>query len=131
MDFEAIHVKFIFPIFPVVQMFNQLLTFFHIGGVLARDGTELHYYGGRKVVAFISREKMSLEVIFQQLQTYTGIDRERVAMMYWCERGKSLTEGLKPLVDDNACLAMAASVDIIEAAHIYVHEILPEVPDDK
>ena len=68
---------------------------------------------------------MSLAQVFKQLQKHTSI--ERVAMIYWCEKGKSLTEGLKPLVDDKACLAMAAAVDIIEVAHIYVEEILPDL----
>ena len=100
---------------------------FHYGGMFAREGTKLHYHGGKTGISFIDKDKISLPEIKGYLQDHTDISK--AAMIYWHVPGKELADGLITLVDDQSCLQMSEFLDEIEVAEIYVEEILPEVDD--
>jgi alpha-galactosidase len=101
---------------------------FYFGGVFFNDGKKLHYLGGKEELSFIDRDKIFLPKVMGHLRDhYNATDP---VILHWLFPGKQLVNGLRVLVDDQACLEMCQCISDVGAADIFV-ELIAVNGDDQ
>ena len=84
---------------------DTLAVRFHLGGEFLNDGKKLHYCGGKEGMSDIDRDKISLPELVGHLRDHYVV--KEGTLLHWLFPGKELENGLRALVDDQACQYMA------------------------
>lgn len=99
---------------------DELIVRFHIDGEFINDGTKLHFCGGREAIAHIDRDKVSLPEVVGHLKDHCSV--EDGTLLHWLCPGKDLSNGLRALVDDQACMDMSKFTEEGCVAEVYVEQ---------
>jgi hypothetical protein len=102
-------------------MDEQMCIRFHFGGSFTRVGRNQYYVGGDLVECKIDLDKLSFFGIKGHLADH--YNPPSVLRFFWLKPGKTQTDGLVLLVDDNSCQAMYAEHSNGEVVDMYVEEV--------
>ena len=86
------------------------------GGAFVNDGKKIQYVGGSQAMSYIERDKVSLPEIVGHLRDHWNMSAG----------GLRMEDGLRVLVDDNACLYMANCIVECGVADIFVEDVAIE-----
>ena len=103
---------------------------FHYGGEFMFSRGQLHYVAERTALSYIELDKISLPEIIGFLGDHMPVSG--LLHLHWLYPGKQLSDGLRFLLDDNACIEMANHMSNNgQVAEIYVeHVAIDEGQDD-
>ena len=101
-----------------MDVLGTLQVRFHFYGEFIQNWKQLCYCGGTEGMAYIDRDKVSLPEFFGHLKDHCDVTDGM--MMHWLMPGKELSNGLRALVDDNACMDVSNATDDGCVADIYV-----------
>uniref|UniRef100_A0A0E0NUF7 PB1-like domain-containing protein n=1 Tax=Oryza rufipogon TaxID=4529 RepID=A0A0E0NUF7_ORYRU len=103
---------------------------FHYGGEFMFSRGQLHYVAERTALSYIELDKISLPEIIGFLSDHMPVSG--LLHLHWLYPGKQLSDGLRFLLDDNACIEMANHMSNNgQVAEIYVeHVAIDEGQDD-
>jgi len=103
---------------------------FHYGGEFLRRGNNMYYLGEQVDVSYIDRDKVSLPEIMGHLKDHCTV--EEGALLHWLVPRRQLSNGLRVLMDDQACIEMANNTKEGDVAEIYVegHAVDDEEEED-
>ncbi|CAN6219452.1 unnamed protein product [Urochloa humidicola] len=101
-----------------MDVFSTLIVRFHFNGLFTNSGKTVRYVGGSEAISYIDRDKVSLLEIVGHLRDHWEV--EDGALLHWLFPGKGLDDGLRVLIDDNACLQMSDATVEGGVADIYV-----------
>ncbi|KAG2646627.1 hypothetical protein PVAP13_2KG524105 [Panicum virgatum] len=94
------------------------------GGAFVNDGKKIQYVGGSQAMSYIERDKVSLPEIVGHLRDHWNMSAG--GLLHWLFPGKRMEDGLRVLVDDNACLYMANCIVECGVADIFVEDVVVE-----
>ncbi|KAL6870990.1 hypothetical protein ACP4OV_014838 [Aristida adscensionis] len=101
---------------------NTLPVRFHFMGLFVNEGNKVEYVGGREAISYIDRDKVSLPEIVGHLQDHLPEVAIDGTSLQWLFPGAKLSDGLRFLVDDAACMFMSECIVEGGAADVYVEE---------
>ncbi|KAL6888250.1 hypothetical protein ACP4OV_009276 [Aristida adscensionis] len=101
---------------------NTLPVRFHFMGLFVNEGNKVEYVGGREAISYIDRDKVSLPEIVGHLQDHLPEVAIDGTSLQWLFPGAKLSDGLRFLVDDAACMFMSECIVEDGAADVYVEE---------
>jgi alpha-galactosidase len=104
----------------IMDVMDTLVVRFHFNSAFINSGNSVHYVGGRRAMSYIDRDKVSLPEIIGYLQDHLAVDD--AALLHWLFPGKTMSDGLRVLMDDNACLEMSDATVEGRVAEIYVEQ---------
>ncbi|CAN6248883.1 unnamed protein product [Urochloa humidicola] len=93
---------------------------FHYGGTFDFDGYSLHYIRGKVGMSHIERDKLSLPELRGFLGDHVNLIVEDVAEFHWLTPGADLSNGLRPLSNDQSCRYMSDCIPVDGVAEVYV-----------
>ena len=95
---------------------------FHFDSQFYNDGRRLHYIGGKEEMSFVEIDKMSLPKIQGHLKDHYNCSDP--VTLHWLFPGKMLSNGLRVLMDDKACMDMCQAITHGGAADIFVERVV-------
>src|SRR6266542_3289094 len=101
-----------------MDVLGTLQVRFHFNGDFIRAGNKLHYVGGSEAMSYIGRDKVSLPEFVGHLKDHCTVGE--ATLMHWLIPGNELTNGLRAVVDDKACMDINNQTDEGCVADIYV-----------
>lgn len=104
-----------------MDLMGYLIVRFHFDGEFINAGRKLHFCGGKDAIAHIDRDKVSLPEVVGHLKDHCSSVNEGT-LLHWLYPGKELHNGLRALVDDNACMDMNNRIDDGCVAEVYVEQ---------
>jgi alpha-galactosidase len=104
----------------IMDVMDTLVVRFHFNGVFINFGNSVHYVGGRRAMSYIDRDKVSLLEIIGHLRDHLAVDD--ATMLHWLFPWKTMSDGLRVLMDDNAWLQMSDATVEGGVADIYVEQ---------
>uniref|UniRef100_A0A0E0A766 PB1-like domain-containing protein n=1 Tax=Oryza glumipatula TaxID=40148 RepID=A0A0E0A766_9ORYZ len=107
-----------------MDLFNFLPVRFHYGGEFMVSMGQLHYVGERTAISNIELDRLSLSEIIGFLGDHMPVSG--LLHLHWLCPGKQLSNGLRFLLDDNACKEMADHISNGQVADIYVEGVTIE-----
>ena len=106
---------------------DTLAVRFHLGGEFLNDGKKLHYCGGKEAMSNIDRDKISLPELVGHLRDHYVV--KEGTLLHWLFPGKELDNGLRALVDDQACQYMAHCITDGGVADVFVEDPPTEIEE--
>jgi alpha-galactosidase len=104
----------------IMDVMDTLVVRFHFNGMFINSGNLVHYVGGRRAMSYIDCDKVSLPEIIGHLRDHLAVDD--ATLLHWVFPGKTMSDGLRVLMDDNACLQMSDATVEGGVADIYVEQ---------
>ncbi|KAJ1255368.1 hypothetical protein BS78_K252900 [Paspalum vaginatum] len=101
-----------------MDLLGTLQVRFHFNGEFVQAGKKLHFVGGSVAMSYIDRDKVSLPEFLGHLKDHCTV--EDGTLMHWQMPGRELSNGLRALVDDKACLDVNHLIDEGCVVDIYV-----------
>ncbi|RLN22151.1 hypothetical protein C2845_PM07G33790 [Panicum miliaceum] len=97
---------------------SKLGVRFRILGKFINHVKKLHYVGGSEAMSYIDRDLVSLPEVLGHLKDHCKV--EEGSLLHWLFPGKELSNGLRVLTDDKACLYMSDCIIDGGVADIFV-----------